>query len=47
MKTQYYKTWQEYKTEHSQIDEKLTKKIAPKMQQYEKMMFIFDINSLM
>jgi ABC-type Zn uptake system ZnuABC Zn-binding protein ZnuA len=47
MKTQYYKNWEEYKAEHSEIDEKLTKKIAPKMQQYEEMMFMFVMNLLM
>jgi hypothetical protein len=47
MKTDYYKTWEEYKTEHSGIDEKLAEKIAPKMQQYEEMMFMFVMNLLM
>ncbi|MHC6178968.1 hypothetical protein ACYUJ6_03815 [Clostridium sp. JNZ X4-2] len=47
MKTEYYKTWEEYKTEHPEIDEKLEGKMAPKMQQYEEMMFIFVVNLLM
>lgn len=47
METEYYKTWEEYKTEHPEIDEKLGEKMAPKMQQYEEMMFMFVMNLLM
>ncbi|MEW9122951.1 MAG: hypothetical protein AB2421_09595 [Thermotaleaceae bacterium] len=47
MNTKYYKTWEEYKTEHPEIDEKHEKVMAPKMQSYEEMMFAFVMMLLM
>lgn len=41
MDTKYYMTWPEYKVEHSEIDEKQEKVMAPKIQTYEEMMFGF------
>lgn len=47
METKYYNTWEEYKAKHPEIDEKLEKVMAPKIQQYEEMMFQFILNLLM
>lgn len=47
MDTNYYKTWEQYKAEHEDIDENLEKAMAPRMQQYEEMMFQFIMNLLM
>ncbi|WP_169833006.1 hypothetical protein [Geosporobacter ferrireducens] len=47
MNTNYYQTWEEYKTAHPEIDEKLEGVMAPKIQQYEEMMFNFIIMLLM
>lgn len=41
MKAKYYKTWEQYKAEHPEIDEKQEKVIAPKMQSYEERLFAF------
>ncbi|HHW40119.1 MAG TPA: hypothetical protein GXX19_03045 [Syntrophomonadaceae bacterium] len=47
MNTKYYKTWDEYKAEHPEIDEKQEKAMARKMQSYEEMMFSFIMFLLM
>lgn len=47
MNTKYYKAWEEYKEEHPEIDEKIAKAMAPKMQSYEEMMFGFVMFLLM
>ncbi|MEY8764079.1 MULTISPECIES: hypothetical protein [Clostridium] len=47
MKTEYYKTWEQYKAGHSGINENVESEMAPKMQKYEEMMFIFVLNLLM
>lgn len=47
MNTKYYKTWDEYKAEHPEIDEKQEKAMACKMQSYEEMMFSFIMFLLM
>lgn len=41
VKTKYYKTFEEYKTEHPEIDEKQASAMAPKMQSYDEAMFNF------
>lgn len=41
MNLDYYKTWEEYLTEHPDVDEKQSKAMAPKMQTYEEMLFGF------
>lgn len=47
MDTKYYKTWEEYKAEHPEIQERLEGVIAPKIQSYEEMMFNFVMMLLM
>lgn len=47
MITKYYKTWEEYKAEHPEIDEKQEKAMAGKMQSYEEMVFSFIMFLLM
>lgn len=41
MDTKYYKTWEQYQSEHPEIGEKEDAVIASKMQSYEDMMFSF------
>lgn len=41
--TKYYQTWDEYKEQHPEIDDKRAEIMAPKMQSYEEMMFQFVI----
>ncbi|ARE89154.1 hypothetical protein [Clostridium formicaceticum] len=47
MNTKYYKTWEEYKAEHPELEERLEGVMAPKMQSYEEMMFNFVMALLM
>lgn len=47
MNTNYYKTWEQYKAEHPEIEENHEKAMAPKMQSYEEMMFGFIMFLLM
>ncbi|KPU44265.1 hypothetical protein OXPF_24330 [Oxobacter pfennigii] len=41
METKYYKNWQEYMAQHTEIDEKQAAVMAPKLQSYEEMLFSF------
>ncbi len=41
MNTKYYKTWAEYLAEHPELDAKQAAVMAPKLQNYEEMMFSF------
>ncbi|MBB6217346.1 hypothetical protein HNQ80_003465 [Anaerosolibacter carboniphilus] len=43
MNTEYYKSWEAYMAVHPEIDDKIEKVMAPKVQQYEEMMFNFII----
>lgn len=45
--TKYYKTWEEYKAQHPEIDARQAEAMAPKMQSYEDMMFEFVIYLLL
>ncbi|AKL96689.1 hypothetical protein CACET_c32450 [Clostridium aceticum] len=47
METKYYKTWEEYKTEHPEVEERLEGVMAPKLQSYEEMLFGFIMSLLM
>ncbi|WP_347491678.1 hypothetical protein ABDB91_18220 [Desulfoscipio sp. XC116] len=47
MNTKYYKTWEEYKAQHPEIEDKQAGVMAPKMQSYEDMMFEFVIYLLL
>jgi hypothetical protein len=47
METQYYRTWEEYKEDHPEVDEKLDDVMAAKMQPYEELMFGFVMMLLM
>ena len=41
MNTKYYKTWEEYKALHPEINEKEEQAMVMRMQTYEEMMFGF------
>ena len=43
----YYKSWEQYKEEHPEIDEKILEAMAPKMQSYEEQVFGFVMFLLM
>ncbi|ARE89160.1 hypothetical protein [Clostridium formicaceticum] len=47
MDTKYYKTWEEYRAEHPEMEERLEGVMAPKIQTYEEMMFSFVMGLLM
>jgi hypothetical protein len=47
METQYYRTWEKYKEDHLEIEEKLDDVMSAKMQPYEEMMFGFVMMLLM
>lgn len=47
IKSKYYVTWEEYKEKHPELEGKLEKVIAPKMEKYEDMMFNFIIGLLL
>lgn len=41
MDSKYYVTWEEYLTEHPELEGKPTKAIAPKIEKYEDAMFTY------
>ncbi|AKL96688.1 hypothetical protein CACET_c32440 [Clostridium aceticum] len=47
MNTKYYKTWEEYKAAHPELEERLEGVMGPKVQTYEEMMFNFIMALLM
>ena len=44
METNYYKKWEQYVAEHPEIEAKYMSVVAPRIQGYEEMMFIFIMN---
>ena len=47
MNSKYYKTWDEYKKEHPELEGRPEHAIAPKIQKYEDVMFNFILGLLM
>ncbi|MFZ7133947.1 MAG: hypothetical protein ACOWWR_16490 [Eubacteriales bacterium] len=47
MESKYYKTWDEYRKEHHELDNKDINGAASKIQKYEEMMFNFIVGGLL
>lgn len=47
MKSKYYTTWEEYKKNHPELEDKPEAVVAPKIEKYEDVMFNFIIGLLL
>ncbi|MFZ7121681.1 MAG: hypothetical protein ACOWWH_12145 [Eubacteriaceae bacterium] len=47
MESKYYKTWEQYKEQHPELENNDVNEAASKIQKYEEMMFNFIIGGLL
>lgn len=41
MQTKYYKTWEQYQSEHPEITDEQAQVVGPRLQSYEERLFAF------